>query len=80
VALLQPIQPIHTAVISKSTNRAPSQLEEDVLAPDLSLRFGHHILYLMQVRAAELHRQRTSGARPVIYGKRALGWETARKH
>jgi hypothetical protein len=52
---------------------APAQLEEDVFAPDLSLRIGHHILYLMQVRAAELRRRRAASRKSVTYGKRALG-------
>ena len=45
-----------SVVVAKGDIQVPTPLVEDVFAPDLALRTGHHILYLMQVRAACLHR------------------------
>ena len=59
--------------IAKGDVEIPSRLAEDVFAPDLSLRLGHHILYLMQVRAALVHRPKSGIRRTVPRRKRALG-------
>ena len=47
-------------------------LIEAIFAPTLALRLGHHELYLMQVRAARLHRRKAARSGR-IRRKRALG-------
>jgi hypothetical protein len=54
VLLTQRLQQNH--LIGKGDRPIPRDLIKDFLAPDPALRTGHHILYLMQVRASLLHR------------------------
>jgi len=59
--------------VAKGDAEIPSRLAEDLFAPDLALRTGHHILYLMQVRAALVHRPKAGFRTAAIRRKRALG-------
>jgi hypothetical protein len=59
--------------VAKGDVEVPSKLVEDVFAPGLALRLGHHILYLMQVRSASMHRPRLGAQNQRIQRKRALG-------
>ena len=58
---------------AKGDAQIPSRLSEDLFAPDLALRLGHHILYLMQVRAALVHRPKAGIRTAVVRRKKALG-------
>ncbi len=59
--------------VAKGDAEIPSRLAEDLFAPDLSLRLGHHVLYLMQVRAELVHRPRVRRRTTATRRKRALG-------